>query len=145
MMWSIAVDDLEDLISDLSLLDQYGNRLIEQQSNRLGTSSFRSSCYLKTANRIDFWPSVPRVSKSGWRRSKFWSYKDDKGLFEAYRNNSKRWSPAYWRMVSHLQWILWFRHVIKAIRRNQPDSCDRPPLWHLPQELLKVSAWQVTR
>ncbi len=29
------VDDLEDLISDLSWLDQYGNRLIEQH-NRLG-------------------------------------------------------------------------------------------------------------
>jgi aminoglycoside adenylyltransferase len=45
------VDDLEDLISDLSWLDQYGNRLIEQH-NRLGHRRLYLMLF-EDGNRID--------------------------------------------------------------------------------------------
>ena len=58
------VDDLEDLISDLSWLDQYGNRLIEQH-NRLGhRRSVSHALWRWQPYRFD--PLSQSLSKSGW-------------------------------------------------------------------------------
>ena len=57
------VDDLEDLISDLSWLDQYGNRLIEQH-NRLGHRRLYLMLF-EDGNRIDL-TLCPKESIQEW-------------------------------------------------------------------------------
>ena len=58
------VENLEDLISDLSWLDQFGIRLIEQHNvlehRRLYLMLFEDG------NRIDLTLSPRSISKSGW-------------------------------------------------------------------------------
>lgn len=58
------VDDLEELISDLSWLDQFGNRLIEQH-NRLGHRRLYLMLF-EDGNRIDLTSASRSISKSGW-------------------------------------------------------------------------------
>ena len=132
-LWcGLMVDDLEDLISDLSWLDRYGNRLIEHTTD--WDIVVCISCSLKTAT-VSIWPSVPRVyPRVGGQRSKFWSYKrwQKVCLTLTFLVRTAVDRSAYWRGIwSILQWILVGIGLCrKAIRRNQLIY-DRPPLWHL--------------
>ena len=141
------VDDLEDLISDLSWLDQYGNRLIEQH-NRLGHRRLYLMLF-EDGNRIDL-TLCPKEYIQEWVDSEanFEVIKDDKGLFEAYQPNSKRYStcpPTEEEFAASCNEFWWVSaYVVKAIRRNQLIYAIDHLYGICQQELLKVLAWQVT-
>lgn len=141
------VDDLEDLISDLSWLDQYGNRLIEQH-NVLGHRRLYLMLF-EDGNRIDL-TLCPKEYIQEWVDSEanFEVIKDDKGLFEAYQPNSKRYWTAppteeeFGASCNEFWWVS--AYVVKAIRRNQLIYATDHLYGICQQELLKVLAWQVT-
>ena len=141
------VDDLEDLISDLSWLDQYGNRLIEQH-NRLGHRRLYLMLF-EDGNRIDL-TLCPKEYIQEWVDSEanFEVINDDKGLFEAYQPNSKPYWTAppteedFAASCNEFWWVS--AYVVKAIRRNQLIYATDHLYGICQQELLKVLAWQVT-
>ena len=141
------VDDLEDLISDLSWLDQYGNRLIEQH-NRLGHRRLYLMLF-EDGNRIDL-TLYPREYTQEWVDSEanFEVIKDDKGLFDSYIPSPKRyWTcpPTEEEFVASCNEFWWVSaYVVKAIRRNQLIYATDHLYGICQQELLKVLAWQVT-
>lgn len=141
------VDDLEYLISDLSWLDQYGNRLIEQH-NVLGHRRLYLMLF-EDGNRIDL-TLCPKESIQEWVDSEanFEVIKDDKGLFEAYQPNSKRyWTapPTEEEFAASCNEFWWVSaYIVKAIRRNQLIYATDHLYGICQQELLKVLAWQVT-
>lgn len=141
------VDNLEDLISDLSWLDQYGNLMISQHNvvdhRRLYLMLFEDG------NRIDL-TLCPKESIQEWVDSEanFEVIKDDKGLFEAYQPNSKcYWTapPTEEEFVAACNEFWWVSaYVVKAIRRNQLIYATDHLYGICQQEFLKVLAWQVT-
>lgn len=141
------VDDLEDLISDLSWLDQYGNLMISQHNvvdhRRLYLMLFEDG------NRIDL-TICPKEYIQEWVDSEanFEVIKDDKGLFEAYQPNSKRyWTapPTEEEFAASCNEFWWVSaYVVKAIRRNQLIYATDHLYGICQQELLKVLAWLVT-
>ena len=141
------VENLEDLISDLSWLDRYGNRLIEQH-NFLGHRRLYLMLF-EDGNRIDL-TLCPKEYIQEWVDSEaiFEVIKDDKGLFEAYHPNSKRyWTapPTEEEFAASCNEFWWVSaYVVKAIRRNQLIYATDHLYGICHQELLKVFAWQVT-
>ena len=141
------VENLEDLISDLSWLDQFGIRLIEQH-NVLGHRRLYLTLF-EDGNRIDL-TLCPKEHIQEWVDSEanFEVIKDDKGLFEAYQPNSKRyWTapPTEEEFAASCNEFWWVSaYVVKAIRRNQLIYATDHLYGICQQELLKVLAWQVT-
>lgn len=141
------VENLEDLISDLSWLDQFGIRLIEQH-NVLGHRRLYLMLF-EDGNRIDL-TLCPKEHIQEWVDSEanFEVIKDDKGLFEAYQPNSKRyWTapPTEEEFAASCNEFWWVSaYVVKAIRRNQLIYATDHLYGICQQELLKVLAWQVT-
>ncbi|MDG3029496.1 aminoglycoside 6-adenylyltransferase [Streptococcus sp. ST2] len=141
------VENLEDLISDLSWLDQFGIRLIEQH-NVLGHRRLYLMLY-EDGNRIDL-TLCPKEHIQEWVDSEanFEVIKDDKGLFEAYQPNSKRYWTAppteedFAASCNEFWWVS--AYVVKAIRRNQLIYATDHLYGICQQELLKVLSWQVT-
>ena len=142
------VENLEDLISDLSWLDQFGIRLIEQH-NVLGHRRLYLTLF-EDGNRIDL-TLCPKEHIQEWVDSEanFEVIKDDKGLFEAYQPNSKRyWTapPTEEEFAASCNEFWWVSaYVVKAIRRNQLIYATDHLYGICQQELLKVLSWQVTR
>ena len=116
------VDDLEELISDLSWLDQFGNRLIEQH-NRLGHRRLYLMLF-EDGNRIDL-TLCPKEHIQEWVDSEagFSVLKDDKGLFEDYLPNPKRyWTvlPSEEEFAASCNEFWWVSaYVVKGICRKQ--------------------------
>lgn len=141
------VENLEDLISDLSWLDQFGIRLIEQH-NVLGHRRLYLMLF-EDGNRIDL-TLCPKEHIQEWVDSEanFEVIKDDKGLFEAYQPNSKRyWTapPTEEEFAASCNEFWWVSaYVVKAIRRNQLIYATDHLYGICQQELLKVLSWQVT-
>ena len=141
------VDDLEDLISDLSWLDQFGKRIIEQEVT-LGHRRLYLMLF-EDGNRIDL-TLCPKEHIQEWVDSEanFEVIKDDKGLFEAYQPNLKRyWTapPTEEEFAASCNEFWWVSaYVVKSIRRNQLIYATDHLYGICQQELLKVLAWQVT-
>ena len=141
------VENLNDLLSDLSWLDQFGMRLIEQH-NVLGHRRLYLMLF-EDGNRIDL-TLCPKEHIQEWVDSEanFEVIKDDKDLFEAYQPNSKRyWTspPTEEEFVATCNEFWWVSaYVVKAIRRNQLIYATDHLYGICQQELLKVLAWQVT-
>ena len=141
------VENLNDLLSDLSWLDQFGMRLIEQH-NVLGHRRLYLMLF-EDGNRIDL-TLCPMESIQEWVDSEanFEVIKDVKGLFEAYQPNSKRyWTapPTEEEFAASCNEFWWVSaYVVKAIRRNQLIYATDYLYGICQQELLKVLAWQVT-
>ena len=141
------VDDLEDLISDLSWLNQFGNRLISQHN--VVDHRHLYLMLFEDGNRIDL-TLCPMESIQEWVDSEanFEVIKDVKGLFEAYQPNSKRYWTAppteeeFAATYNEFWWVS--AYVVKAIRRNQLIYATDHLYGICQQELLKVLAWQVT-
>lgn len=141
------VDDLEDLISDLSWLDQFGKRIIEQEVT-IGHRRLYLM-FFEDGNRIDL-TLCPKESIQEWvdREAGFKVLKDYKGLFEAYQPNSKRYWTAppteedFAASCNEFWWVS--AYVVKAIRRNQLIYATDHLYGICQQELLKVLSWQVT-
>lgn len=141
------VDDLEDLISDLSWLDQFGKRIIEQEVT-LGHRCLYLMLF-EDGNRIDL-TICPKEHMKEWVDSEagFKVLKDDKGLFDSYIPSPKRyWTapPTKEEFVASCNEFWWVSaYVVKAIRRNQLIYATDHLYGICQQELLKVLAWQVT-
>ena len=141
------VENLEDLISDLSWLDQFGIRLIEQH-NVLGHRRLYLMLF-EDGNRIDL-SLCPKEYIQEWVESEanFEVIKDDNGLFEVYQPISKRyWTapPTEEEFAASCNEFWWVSaYVVKGIRRNQLIYATDHLYGICQQELLKVLAWQVT-
>ena len=140
------VENLEDLISDLSWLDQFGIRLIEQH-NVLGHRRLYLMLF-EDGNRIDL-TLCPKEYIQEWVESEanFEVIKDDKGLFESYLPSPKRYwicLPTEEEFAASCNEFWWVSaYVVKAIRRNQLIYATDHLYGICQQELLKVLAWQV--
>ena len=141
------VENLNDLLSDLSWLDQFGMRLIEQH-NVLGHRRLYLMLF-EDGNRIDL-TLCPKEHIQEWVDSEagFRVLKDENGLFEVYQPNAKRyWTapPSEEEFAASCNEFWWVSaYVVKAIRRNQLIYATDHLYGICQQELLKVLAWQVT-
>ncbi len=141
------VDNLKYLLSDLSWLNQFGNRLISQHN--VVDHRHLYLMLFEDGNRIDL-TLCPKEYIQEWVDSEanFEVIKDDKGLFESYFPSPKR----YWTCLpteegfaascNEFWWVS--AYVVKAIRRNQLIYATDHLYGICQQELLKVLAWQVT-
>ena len=140
------VDNLENLISDLSWLDQFGTRIIEQH-NVLGNRRLYLMLF-EDGNRIDL-TLCPKQQIQEWVDSEadYTVSKDDKGLFESYPPSPKRYwtNPAsqidFEKVCNEFWWVS--AYVVKGICRNQLIYATDHLYSICQQELLKVLAWQV--
>ena len=140
------VEDLDGLIADLSWLDQFGKRIIEQEVT-LGHRRLYLM-FFEDGNRIDL-TLCPKEYIQEWVDSEvgFRVLKDEKGLFEAYQPNAKRYwiaPPSEEEFAASCNEFWWVStYVVKGIRRNQMVYAADHLYSICQQELLKVLAWQV--
>ena len=116
------VGDLDGLIADLSWLDQFGTRIIEQH-NILGNRRLYLMLF-EDGNRIDL-TLCPKDHIQEWVESEadFTVLEDTKGLFAPYSSNPQRYwtSPAtekeFKKACNEFWWVS--AYVVKGICRNQ--------------------------
>ena len=140
------VDDLDNLTSDLSWLDPFGKRIIEQH-NVLGNRRLYLMLF-EDGNRIDL-TLCPTEYLQEWVDSEagFTVLEDKKGLFEPYFPSPQRFwtSPAsaidFEKACNEFWWVS--AYVVKGICRNQIIYATDHLYGICQQELLKVLAWQV--
>lgn len=141
-----VVDDLDNLTSDLSWLDQFGTRIIEQH-NVLGNRRLYLMLF-EDGNRIDL-TLCPTEYIQEWVDSEagFTVLEDKKGLFEPYFPSPQRFwtSPAsaidFEKACNEFWWVS--AYVVKGICRKQAIYATDHLYGICQQELLKVLAWQV--
>ena len=141
-----VVDDLDNLTSDLSWLDQFGKRLIEQHvlldHRRLYLMLFEDG------NRIDL-TLCPKDYIQEWIDSEagFTVLEDPEHLFEPYSPNIESYwtNPAsaldFEKTCNEFWWVS--AYVVKGICRNQVIYATDHLYGICQQELLKLLAWQV--
>lgn len=141
-----VVDDLDNLTSDLSWLDQFGKRIIEQE---VGLGQRRLYLMLfEDGNRIDL-TLCPKEHIKEWVESEadFTVLEDTKGLFAPYSPNPQRYwtSPAtetnFVKSCNEFWWVS--AYVVKGICRKQVFYATDHLYGICQQELLKILAWQV--
>ena len=140
------VEDLDALAADLSWLEQFGNRLIEQY-NVLGNRRLYLMLF-EDGNRIDL-TLCPKDHIQEWVDSEadYTVLKDEKGLFDSYTTSPERYwtSPAseidFEKACNEFWWVS--AYVVKGICRNQIIYATDHLYGICQQELLKVLAWQV--
>lgn len=141
-----VVDDIDNLTSDLSWLDQFGKRILEQEVT-LGHRRLYLMLF-EDGNRIDL-TLCPKEYIKEWVESEadFTVLEDPKGLFAPYSPNPRRYwtSPAseidFEKTCNEFWWVS--TYVVKGIRRNQLVYATDHLYGICQQELLKVLAWQV--
>ena len=141
-----VVDDLDNLTSDLSWLDQFGTRIIEQH-NVLGNRRLYLMLF-EDGNRIDL-TLCPTEYIQEWVDSEagFTVLVDEKGLFETYSPSPERYwiTPAtetdFEKSCNEFWWVS--AYVVKGICRKQVIYATDHLYGICQQELLKVLAWQV--
>ncbi len=141
-----VVDDFDNLTSDLSWLDYFGKRIIEQEvvldHRRLYLMLFEDG------NRIDL-TLCPKEHIKEWVDSEtgFTVLEDPEHLFEPYSSNIER----YWinsatekdfeKVCNEFWWVS--SYVVKGICRNQLIYATDHLYGICQQEFLKILAWQV--
>ena len=140
------VENFEELISDLSWIDQFGKRIIEQEV-RLGHRRLFLMLF-EDGNRIDL-TLCPKDYIQEWIDSEagFTVLEDSEHLFEPYSPNIERYwiSPAseidFEKVCNEFWWVS--AYVVKGICRNQVIYATDHLYGICQQELLKLLAWQV--
>ena len=141
-----VVENLDELITDLSWLDQFGKRIIEQE---VGLGQRRLYLMLfEDENRIDL-TLCPKDYIQEWIDSEagFTVLEDPEHLFEPYSQNLERYwtSPAsaieFEKVCNEFWWVS--AYVVKGICRKQVIYATDHLYGICQQELLKVLAWQV--
>ena len=141
-----VVENLDELITDLSWLDQFGKRIIEQE---VGLGQRRLYLMLfEDGNRIDL-TLCPKDYIQEWIDSEagFTVLEDPEHLFEPYSPNIERYwtSPAsaieFEKACNEFWWVS--AYVVKGICRKQVIYATDHLYGICQQELLKVLAWQV--
>ena len=140
------VENFEELISDLSWIDQFGKRIIEQEvaldHRRLNLMLFEDG------NRIDL-TLCPKEHIKEWVDSEagFTVLEDPEHLFEPYSQNLERYwtNPAsqtdFEKACNEFWWVS--AYVVKGICRKQVIYATDHLYGICQQELLKIIAWQV--
>ena len=140
------VDDLDNLTSDLSWLNQFGKRIIEQEvaldHRRLYLMLFEDG------NRIDL-TLCPKEHIQEWvdSEAEFIVLEDKKGLFESYSPSPKRFwihsatETDFKNSCNEFWWVS--AYVVKGICRKQVIYATDYLYSICQQELLKVLSWQV--
>ena len=141
-----VVDDFDNLTSDLSWLDYFGKRIIEQEvvldHRRLYLMLFEDG------NRIDLTLCLKDHIQE-WVDSEagFTVLEDPEHLFEPYSQNLERYwtSPAtetnFVKSCNEFWWVS--AYVVKGICRKQLIYATDHLYGICQQELLKLLAWQV--
>ena len=141
-----VVENLDELITDLSWLDQFGKRIIEQE---VGLGQRRLYLMLfEDGNRIDL-TLCPKQQIQEWVDSEagFTVLEDPEHLFEPYSPNIERYwtNPAsqtdFEKSCNEFWWVS--AYVVKGICRKQVIYSTDHLYGICQQELLKVLAWQV--
>ena len=140
------VDDLYNLMSDLSWLNKFGKRIIEQEVS-LGHRRLYLMLF-EDGNRIDL-TLCPKEYIQEWVDSEagFTILEDTENLFEAYFPNLERhWiTPAtekdFKNSCNEFWWVS--AYVVKGIHRNHLVYATDHLYGICQQELLKILAWQV--
>lgn len=141
-----VVDDLDNLTSDLSWLDQFGKRIIDQE---VGLGQRRLYLMLfEDGNRIDL-TLCPKEHIQEWVDSEagFTVLEDPEHLFEPYSQKLERFwmSPAsetdFKNSCNEFWWVS--AYVVKGICRKQVFYATNHLYGICQQELLKVLAWLV--
>ena len=140
------VENFEELISDLSWLDQFGKRVIEQEVT-LGHRRLYLMLF-EDGNRLDL-TLCPEDHIQEWVESEadFTVLEDTKGLFETYSPSPERYwiTPAtetdFEKSCNEFWWVS--AYVVKGLCRNQVIYATDHLYGICQQELLKVLAWQV--
>ena len=141
-----VVDDLDTLTSDLTWLDSFGKRIIEQH-NVLDHRHLYLMLF-EDGNRIDL-TLCPKDHIQEWVDSEadYTVLKDEKGLFDSYTTSPQRYwtSPAsqidFEKACNEFWWVS--AYVVKGICRRQVIYATDHLYGICQQELLKVLAWQV--
>ena len=140
------VDDLDNLTSNLSWLDQFGKRIVEQEVT-LGHRRLFLMLF-EDGNRIDL-TLCPKEDINEWVDSEacFTVLVDDKGLFESYSPSPQCFwiHPAsetdFKKACNEFWWVS--AYVVKGICRKQVIYATDHLYGICQQELLKLLAWQV--
>ena len=141
-----VVDDLDNLTSDLSWLDLFGKRIIEQE---VGFGHRRLFLMLfEDGNRIDL-TLCPKDHIQEWVDSEagFTVFEDPEHLFEPYSQNLERyWTPPatetnFVKSCNEFWWVS--AYVVKGICRKQVIYATDHLCGICQQEFLKILAWQV--
>ena len=142
-----VVENLDELIIDLSWLDQFGKRIIEQHvlldHRRLYLMLFEDG------NRIDL-TLCPKDHIQEWVDSEanYTVLEDKMGLFMPHSPSPQRYwaDPAsqidFEKVCTEFWWVS--AYVVKSIHRKQLIYATDHLYGNCQQELLKVLAWQVT-
>ena len=141
-----VVDDIDNLTSDLSWLDQFGKRIIEQEVT-LGHRRLYIM-FFEDGNRIDL-TLCPKEHINEWVASEadYTVLVDEKGLFESYSPSPERhWiHPAsnsdFEKSCNEFWWVS--AYVVKGICRKQIIYATDHLYGICQQELLKILAWQI--
>ena len=141
-----VVDDLDNLTSDLSWLDQFGNRLIEQHV--LLDQRHLYLMLFEDGNRIDLTLcSKEHIKEWVESEAEFVVLEDKKGLFEPFSPKPQRYwtNPAsaieFEKACNEFWWVS--TYVVKGICRKQLIYATDHLYGICQQELLKLLAWQV--
>lgn len=140
------MDNFDSLTSDLSWLNQFGKRIIEQEVS-LGNRRLYLMLF-EDGNRIDLTLCLKEQIQE-WVDSEagFTVLEDEKGLFESYSPSPKRFwiTPAtetdFKNSCNEFWWVS--AYVVKGICRKQVIYATDHIYGICQQELLKVLAWQV--
>ena len=142
-----VVENLDKLITDLSWLDQFGKRIIEQE---VGLGQRRLCLMLfEDGNRIDL-TLCPKDYIQEWIDSEagFTVLEDLEHLFEPYSPNIERyWTNSatekdFEKVCNEFWWVS--AYVVKGICRKQVIYATDHLYGICQQELLKVLAWKVS-
>ena len=142
-----VVENLDELITDLSWLDQFGKRIIEQE---VGLGQRRLYLMLfEDGNRIDL-TLCPKDYIQEWIDSEagFTVLEDPEHLFEPYSPNIERyWTNSatekdFEKVCNEFWWVS--AYVVKGICRKQVIYATDHLYGICQQELLKVLAWKVS-
>ena len=140
------VDDLDNLTRDLSWLDRFGKRIIEQEVT-LGHRRLYLMLF-EDGNRIDL-TLCPKDHIQEWVDSEagFTVLEDPENLFEPYFPNPGRFwihpttETDFEKACNEFWWVS--AYVVKGICRNQLIYATDHLYGICQKELLKVLAWQV--
>ena len=141
-----VVEDLDNLTSDLSWLDRFGNRIIKQEVT-IG-HRYLYLMLFEDRNRIDL-TLCPKDHIQEWvdSEAEFTVLEDRKELFEPYSPSPERFwtSPAsaidFENACNEFWWVS--AYVVKGICRKQVLYATDHLYGICQQELLKVLTWQV--
>ena len=141
-----VVDDLDTLTRDLAWLHQFGTRNIEQH-NILGHRRLYLMLF-EDGNRIDLTLCpIEHMQERVDSEAGFIVLEDEKGLFEAYLPNPKRYwiaPPSEEEFTASCNEFWWVSaYVVKGICRKQVIYATDHLYGICQQELLKILAWQV--